>query len=252
MADSKSDVFTAQLRYTALSRWDNEGGAVSQCSQELLTSGEEHADVPEFTHTELVRLRMRVIALENLVIALLAEASDRQRDLAREMATYISPRAGFTPHPLTIHAANQMIHLVERAAQFRERPPAAMPYRRTTVFDENTLPAGFAGNIAPSPACGASSECWMAVCAIKCSTPSPRRSLRPAILASCGLSNRISSSRSAPCACRSSSTIFCPTCSVCCPVLFRETRRFLGRPEYAQWIVFQDSSTIRTLCSHVR
>ena len=68
---------------------------------------------------ELVQLRIRVIALENLVIGLLAEASDRQLDLAREMAVYISPRPNFTRHRSTIHAAAQMNHLVERAAHFR-------------------------------------------------------------------------------------------------------------------------------------
>ena len=62
---------------------------------------------------------MRVIALENLVIALLAEASERQLDRAREVAAYISPRPGFTHHPLTIHAAAQMVDLVERAGHFR-------------------------------------------------------------------------------------------------------------------------------------
>ena len=79
----------------------------------------EPADVPPLTDAELVQIRVRVIALENLVIALLAEADDRQIALAREMAAYVSPRPGFTPHPLTIQAASHMIDLVERAAQFR-------------------------------------------------------------------------------------------------------------------------------------
>jgi hypothetical protein len=57
--------------------------------------------------------------LENLVIALFAAASDRQLEQAREMARYISPRPGFTPHPLTTHAAAHMIDLVERASRFR-------------------------------------------------------------------------------------------------------------------------------------
>jgi hypothetical protein len=35
------------------------------------------------------------------------------------MAAYISPRPGFTLHPLTTHAAAQMTDLVERAARFR-------------------------------------------------------------------------------------------------------------------------------------
>ena len=60
-----------------------------------------------------------MIALENLVIALLVSASDQQIDMAREMATYMTPRPGFTPHPLTVHAAAHMIDLVERAGHFR-------------------------------------------------------------------------------------------------------------------------------------
>lgn len=78
--------------------------------------------VVQLTNAELVQLRIRVIALENLVITLLADTSERQRMLAREMANYISPRPGFTEHPLTIHAAAQMIHLVERADHFRNAP----------------------------------------------------------------------------------------------------------------------------------
>ena len=77
------------------------------------------ADIPELTNAELVQLRIRVIALENLVIMLLAHASDRQLDLAREMSTYISPRSGSTHHLLTVNAAAHMIDLVERAGRFR-------------------------------------------------------------------------------------------------------------------------------------
>ena len=109
-----------QLRRRALSRWDNEGGASLQRPQEGSTFGKpDLADVPPLTNAELVQLRVRVIALENLVIALLAEAGDRQITLAREMAAYVSPRPGFTDHPLTVHAASHMIDLVERAGPFR-------------------------------------------------------------------------------------------------------------------------------------
>lgn len=88
-------------------------------SREVLTSSKGQARVPQLAMAELVQLRIRVIALENLVIALLAEASEEQLELAREMAVYISPRPNFTRHRSTIHAAAQMIHLVERAAHFR-------------------------------------------------------------------------------------------------------------------------------------
>ena len=112
MADSSIEEMEAAFlkRQRALSRWENEGGALPH---------ETPADVPELTNTELVHLRIRVIALENLVIALLAEGPDRQLEVAREMATYITPRAGFTPHPLTVRAAHQMTDMVERAVHFR-------------------------------------------------------------------------------------------------------------------------------------
>ncbi|MDQ2803425.1 MAG: hypothetical protein M3Y41_12345 [Pseudomonadota bacterium] len=125
MLDRKPDVSDPpEPRQTALSRWDNEGGAEPCDPQEGLAAANEQSEIPQLTNTELVQLRIRVIALENLVISLLAEASDRQLERAREMAAYISPRPGFTPHPLTIHAAAQMIDLVERAGQFRVPTPS--------------------------------------------------------------------------------------------------------------------------------
>ena len=76
-------------------------------------------DIPPLANAELEQLRIRVVALENLVIALLARAPEQQLALARDMAAYILPRPGFTPHRLTIHAADEMISLVDRAARFR-------------------------------------------------------------------------------------------------------------------------------------
>ncbi len=93
-------------RQKALSRWDNAGGT---CADDA------HTEVPELSDAELVHLRVRVIALENLVIALLAEGTERQRALAREMAAYILPRPGATQHPLTIRAAHHMTDMLDRA-----------------------------------------------------------------------------------------------------------------------------------------
>jgi hypothetical protein len=59
-----------------------------------------------------------------MMIMLLADGSDRQLQLAREMAAYISPRPGFTPHPLTTQAAAHMVDLVERAIHYRSVGPA--------------------------------------------------------------------------------------------------------------------------------
>ena len=103
------------LRERALSRWDNEGGAVAP------VSGDAFANMAEPTRSELIHLRVRVIALENLLIAVLADGPDRRLVLARDMATFISPREGFTQHPLTLQAASQMVDLVDRVEHFKTR-----------------------------------------------------------------------------------------------------------------------------------
>lgn len=120
MIQKKPDVLEPeQMRLRALSRWNNEGGAIPRDIGAASIPGDAPAEVPVLGNAELVQLRIRVIALENVVIALLAQAPDRQLDLVREMAGYISPRPGFTQHPLTLRAAAEMIHLVERALHFR-------------------------------------------------------------------------------------------------------------------------------------
>ena len=73
------------------------------------------------TNAELVQLQVRVIALENLVIALLSGAQDYTRSIALALAADISPRDASTPHPLTIHAAELMVHMVERAGVVPDR-----------------------------------------------------------------------------------------------------------------------------------
>lgn len=67
------------------------------------------------SNADIEQLRVRVIALENIVITLLAEASHGQLKMALDMATYISPRRGAVPHALTSRAGRQMAHLVRRA-----------------------------------------------------------------------------------------------------------------------------------------
>lgn len=107
----------------ALSRWDNEGGA-GPCGPGMAPiSDDAQVPMPRNDPAELGALHVRVIALENLVISLLATASDRQVERAREMAPYIAPRPGFTHHPLTTHAAAHMVDLIERAAKFRSGTP---------------------------------------------------------------------------------------------------------------------------------
>lgn len=111
MPQSDSPPNSSELRRRALSRWDEEGGAPAPDAADL--------DTHQLTNAELVHLRIRVIALENMMIAVLAEGSDRQLEVAREMAEYISPRSGATQHPLTIQAADHMTQFIERALHFR-------------------------------------------------------------------------------------------------------------------------------------
>ena len=118
MADESLSDLSLQ-RHRALSRWENEGGAINRQTRQTATSDQDLSAVPLFCNTEMVQLRIRVIALENLMIALLARALAEQLDLVREMAAYISPRPGHAPHRMTIHAAAQMLSLLNRSGQFR-------------------------------------------------------------------------------------------------------------------------------------
>lgn len=102
-----------EIRRQALSRWENEGGSIAPPRPPA------PSDTPDLTNTEIVQLRIRLIALENILIAVLADGSDSQLQMARQMADYISPRPGFTQHPLTTHAAHHMTDLVDRAMHFR-------------------------------------------------------------------------------------------------------------------------------------
>lgn len=114
----------APRREAALSQWDTEGGAGPDGPQELSTAHLREADDKQSMRIELAQLHVRVIALENLLITLLSEATDKQVELARDLAAFITPRPGSTQHQLTIHASGQMYSLVERAGQIRLRLPS--------------------------------------------------------------------------------------------------------------------------------
>ena len=101
MPDLKLESLASSQRYQmALSRWDNEGGAGPCGSRGGQISAEAQSEAPELTNAELVQLRVRVIALENLVISLLTEAPDRQLDLARNGGFYLT-KTGL--HPSSSH-----------------------------------------------------------------------------------------------------------------------------------------------------
>ena len=109
-----------RLLAKAVSRWDNEGGA-GEGGREQPVSSSSQADTPPLGNAELVQLQIRVIALENVLAVLLAEVSEHQLALVREMAATISPQPGFTPHRLTIHAAARMLNLAESASHLQKR-----------------------------------------------------------------------------------------------------------------------------------
>ena len=119
MMEAQQDAdISMQQRCSALSQWDNEGGAGPDGPQEGQGDGQQPAVSP-LTDVEIMQLRVRVIALENLVIALLAHSSDQARATSREMADYILPKLNSTPHRLTIRAATHMIDLLERSKHFQ-------------------------------------------------------------------------------------------------------------------------------------
>ena len=98
----------------AIGRWENESASISDTypHQQGTVAG-------AIGDAEAGNLRVRLIALENLVVALLASAPESQSQLVREMAAYISPRPGTTPHRMTIEAARNMLALVDRASHYK-------------------------------------------------------------------------------------------------------------------------------------
>ncbi len=103
-----------EIHRRAIGRWETEGGSLDGLHEEHVSTV-----AGEIGDAEDGNIKVRLIALENLVVALLAEAPESQSELVREMARFISPRPGMTPHRLTIEAARNMLALVERAAHYR-------------------------------------------------------------------------------------------------------------------------------------
>ncbi len=124
-------------------------------------------------NAELEHLHIRVIALENLLIALLAQYPDRARQMAREMATFISPRPGFTRHPRTLGAAGRMLHVVERAQHFQGWVEGDLTYAPQTPS------AAVAACLSPGPVSMEvlNSECFC----ISLDTVALRQALEPEI-----------------------------------------------------------------------
>lgn len=74
-----------------------------------------HWDASEPGHAELVQMRIRMIAMENLLLAVLAGSDQETRRRVRERADEIRPRPDAVDHPLTELARAEMLRLLERA-----------------------------------------------------------------------------------------------------------------------------------------
>lgn len=99
----------------ALARWDNEGGALSHPAPVKVSVVEVGHHLSD---QDMVCLRSRVIALENIVVAMLAGGSSDQRSLVHDMALFVCPPLEEVQDRLTLHAADLMDHLADRAARF--------------------------------------------------------------------------------------------------------------------------------------
>lgn len=117
-----------RLLQKSLSRWENEGGHDTAQQKKAGAGAAPPAEglggVPPLTNSELVQLQIRMIALENLVVALLAEASEQQLELVRQLAQSIVPRPG-VDHRLTVNATAQMEHLTQRSRRLQLRMASA-------------------------------------------------------------------------------------------------------------------------------
>jgi hypothetical protein len=96
-------------------------GSLPRRARVAPTSTESQIPPPIMDDVELQTLHVRVIALESLVVSLLASVSDRQRKQATKMADYISPRSRGTQHQLTVQAATHIVDLVKRATLLPRR-----------------------------------------------------------------------------------------------------------------------------------
>jgi len=115
MLERTAQPTAAVSRTSALARWDNEGGALSH----PVPVKAPHVDVVHhLSDQEMVCLRSRVIALENVVIAMLAGGSHDQRAVVHDMALFVRPPLDEAQDRLTMHAADLMDHLADRATSF--------------------------------------------------------------------------------------------------------------------------------------
>ena len=112
-----------EIHRRVIGRWENEGGSVRAWDRDMSSEEKTITVAGEIGDAEAANIRVRLIAIENIIVALLANAPDDRLELIREMADFISPRPGMTPHRLTIEAARNMLAIVERAEHYKTNRP---------------------------------------------------------------------------------------------------------------------------------
>jgi hypothetical protein len=80
------------------------------------------SEPPPVTWVEWDHLRFRVIALEKMLVAVLAEGTFSRLDRFREMTHSLAQRKGCVEHPLNLLSAAQIVHLVEQARRMKKHP----------------------------------------------------------------------------------------------------------------------------------
>ncbi len=91
---SKTAAVDVQQRQRALGGWEIESGAGPCCPLDLVASLDHHAQLPDMGKDELLTLHIRVVALQNMELALLAAALSQKLEIARDMPGFILSRPG--------------------------------------------------------------------------------------------------------------------------------------------------------------
>jgi len=85
----------------------------------MLSGHTQPAALAQSMNAQLEHLGVRTIAVESLLITMLAQATEQHLELCREVADFVSARPGSAQRPGMIDAADQMVHLLRRAQRLR-------------------------------------------------------------------------------------------------------------------------------------
>jgi hypothetical protein len=115
MLDGHAAANAADLAPTGASRWDHEAEALS----DAMTAQRQPDDgALSSSDQTLADLRSRVVAMENIIVAMLARGPCDQRSAIHDMALFIRPLTDPQTNQPTSDAATMMDRLADRATLF--------------------------------------------------------------------------------------------------------------------------------------